>query len=95
MAVGNPKELCVAHEEVHALHTAAFFFLVDASATVPPVALLVRTSRTLLVTRKWENIEFVLQDACAQGAVDGRENIFNCYERVVQCINVNSPGQVW
>jgi len=48
-AVGDPMELCVIHEEVYAFHPAAFLFIVNADAALPPVARLVRVSGALLV----------------------------------------------
>jgi hypothetical protein len=92
--VGNPEELCVVHEEVHALHPTAFLFVVDTSAAVPPVAMLVRASGALLVLGGEECTEFMGCDVCAQGAVDGREDIFDCHERVVRCRDFDGPGEV-
>jgi len=92
--VGDPKELCVAHEEVYALHPAAFLFLVDADAALPPVAFLVCASGASLVVGRPERVEFRGCDICTQGAVDGRENIFDRHKRVVRCVDFNRPGKV-
>ena len=56
--VGDAIELRVAHEEVYALHPAAFLFLVDADAALPPVAFLVRASGASLVIGRSDRVEF-------------------------------------
>ena len=78
--VGNPQELCVAHEKVDALHAAAFLLLVDADAALPSVALLVSTGGASLVSGRWERAELGRRDVGTKGAVDGGQNIFHCHK---------------
>ena len=85
----------VAHEEIDPLHSTSLLRIVSRGVSESPIALLIGTSSSFLISLVRKQIEFIDGDVGVQRTVDGVKNVSEGHIGAIGCVNIDAPREVY